>query len=76
VPDVELLVLALWLLLSGDVGSVAAVLLRLPLVFSFVVLELELGLVLEALPYVDPEEGLLVPDAVAESLLELLEGEL
>jgi hypothetical protein len=45
VPDVELVLLVL--LLSGDVGYVAAVLLRLPLVFSFVVLVLELGVVLE-----------------------------
>jgi hypothetical protein len=72
-----------WLLLSGEVGSVAAVLFRAPLVFSFVVLELELGLVLEVVPYVEPVAELL--DGYVElvpwfemSLLEveLLEGEL
>jgi hypothetical protein len=59
-----------WLLLSGEVGSVAAVLFRAPLVFSFVVLELELGLVLEVVSYVEPG----VPYVEAEPVAELLDG--
>jgi len=50
-PDV--LLLALELLVSFEVGLVEAVVFRLPLVFSFVVLVLELGLVLLVLPKVE-----------------------
>jgi len=66
--------------LELDVGPVEEVVFRLPLVFSFVVLGLELELVLPYVELVDGEVGAVadvLPDVlVSLDVLVLLEGEL